>query len=75
MITSRQIYETKGRQFDTAQQAFRHREDLIEQFFRGVPGFQDIPARQKIAFIEYILNQRHNLRDLLNFDIPRDSND
>jgi hypothetical protein len=70
MITTREVYETMGKQFATAEKAIEYREGLIEAFFRETPGFQDIPARQKIAFVDSILNRRAELATLLNYSAP-----
>ena len=61
------VYQTNGKQFLTLKAAMDYREDLVEQFLRTVPGFQDIPASKKIAFVDAILQNRKTLAELLDF--------
>lgn len=69
MIKRTVVYETKGKQFPTVAKAVEYREGLIEAFLRGIPGFQDIPMRQKIPFVQYVLDNRAALSELLNYDL------
>lgn len=76
MIRSVQVYQTKGKQFDRYSDAVKHRENLIEEFLRKLPGFQDMPAKARIDFVQSIIDRRHDLIDLLSYDDkPEDDND
>lgn len=67
MIESVTVYRTKGKQFDRLKDAIDHRENLIEKFLRELPGFQDMPPRARIGFVESIIARRQELRELLNY--------
>jgi hypothetical protein len=66
-IKSTVVFVTKGRQFPTVQKALDFREGLVEAFMRECPGFQDIPGKQRIAFVTHVLENRNVLRDLLDY--------
>jgi hypothetical protein len=65
------VYETKGKQFRDFEQAVNHRENLIDEFLRKLPGYQDMPAKSRIAFMDGILAGRSKLMDLMNYDDKR----
>lgn len=67
MIKSSTVYKTKGKQFDTLKEAIDYRENLIEGFFRDLPGYWIIPPKERAGFIESILSQRKKLIDLLDY--------
>ena len=60
-------FATKGQVFDTAEKAINYREGLVEEFFRRLPGFDGLIAKERIQFIQGILDGRDRLRDLLDF--------
>lgn len=62
-----EVFETKGKQFPTIAKAVEYRENLVEEFLRKTPGFQDIPGSQRIAFVAHILENRAALTDLLDY--------
>lgn len=68
MIQSVTVYETKGQQFRTFKKAVDHRENLVEKFLRTRPGFENMPNRDRIKFIQSILDNRNELIDLLTYD-------
>ena len=68
MIESVRVYRTRGKQFERFEEAVQHRENLIDEFLRRLPGYQDMPAKSRIAFMTEILSRRQELRDLLNYD-------
>lgn len=77
MIKAVTVYETKGQQFASLDKAVQHRENLIDEFLRKLPGYQDMPARSRVAFMQGILDNRATLRDLLNYSTerPKSEND
>lgn len=78
-MTIKQVYvfETAGRQFDTFKKAVDHREGLIEQFFRTLPGFNDMSPKNRIAFIQTVLDNRHKLTVLFDYltEVPNSVED
>lgn len=69
-------FETHGQLFLTLQKAIDYREGLIEKFFRSLPGFDDIRAKDRIPFLEAIMSRRKELTELLNYDLlPIDDDD
>ena len=68
MIERVERFVTKGQTFDTLQKAIDYREGLVEEFLRKSPGFQDIRAKDRVAFVQSILNRRQELIGLLDFD-------
>lgn len=70
MIERVERFVTLGQEFKTAEKAIEYREGLIEEFFRKLPGFDSIRAKDRIAFIQSIIDQRHNLKKLLDYDYP-----
>lgn len=76
MIQSVRVYRTKGKQFEQFKAAVNYREDLIDEFLRKLPGYQDMPAKSRIAFMEGILSGRKVLLDLLDYnDVEREEYD
>jgi len=61
------VYETKGKQFRRVQDALDYREGLVDAFMRECPGFQDVPLKRRIAFVQHVLENRARLRDLLDY--------
>jgi len=61
------VFETNGKQFPSVAKALDYREGLVERFLAAAPGFQDMPAKQRVPFVQHILNNRSVLRALLNF--------
>lgn len=73
MIKTVVQYQTAGKTFPTLQKALDHRTELIEQFMRNAPGFMDVRYKQRMEFIEYVVNNRDALRALLDYsDKPDD---
>ena len=68
MIRRVEVYETRGRQFPSLQSAVSYRENEVEAFLRTLPGFQSMPARERVEFVRNIIEQRQRLRDLLDFE-------
>lgn len=76
MIRQIEMYETKGKQFVSLKSAVAYREGLIEEFIRKLPGFEDVAAKKRIAFIQAIIDQRKSLIDLLDYETSiKDDND
>lgn len=73
MIERIEVYKTKGKVFDTANKAVEYREGLVDEFFRSTPGFQDLRAKERIAFIQSVLDRRDVLIDLLSYETPTES--
>jgi hypothetical protein len=61
------VYRTKGKEFDRFERAIEYRENLVEEFLRKSPGFQDMPYKSRIAFVESIITRRAELIALLNY--------
>lgn len=72
MIERVEVFQTKGQTFPTAKKAVEYREGLIEKFLRVLPGFDTIRAKDRIAFVQSIIDQRKALIDLLDYDVPSD---
>lgn len=68
MIKATTVYETMGKQFRHHDQAIDYREGLIEEFFRKSPGFDTISAKKRLEFIQYIIDSRDHLRNLLEWE-------
>lgn len=68
MIKRVEMFETLGKRFDTLQKAIDHREGLVDEFLRTCPGFADVPSKQRIAFVQHVLDNRDKLRGLLDFN-------
>lgn len=68
MISRVQVYETKGKQFPTLKKAIDHREGLIEEFVRKLPGFDQLRHKDRIAFVQSIIDSRKVLIDLLDYN-------
>lgn len=68
MIERVDRYVTKGQTFNTFAKAIEYREGLVEKFLRTKPGFSEIRMKDRVAFIESILSNRQELRDLLDYD-------
>jgi hypothetical protein len=62
------MFETMGQRFPSVAEALEFREGLVERFLAAVPGFQDIPAKQRIPFVQHILDNRKTLIALLDYD-------
>lgn len=75
MIQRVLVYETKGRQFPSVKKAIEHRENLIEEFVRKLPGFDQLRHKDRIAFVQAIIDNRKVLTDLFDYDIPKDDDD
>jgi len=67
MIKRIQLYEADGKHFPTIAKAVDHLEGKVEAFCRTIPGFQDVPLKRRIAFVQFVLDNRVKLRELLNF--------
>jgi hypothetical protein len=72
MIKQVVVYQTKGRQFPTLEAAQDHRENLIEEFIRSLPGFDTMRARDRITFVQSIIDRRKELLNLLQYDLEND---
>ena len=68
MIKARTVYVTQGQQFRDFGQAVEYREQQIDKFLRELPGYSEMPAKSRIAFMDGILQNREKLRALLNYD-------
>lgn len=75
MIRQLVVYETKGKQFPTVKKAIDFREGLIEEFIRKLPGFDQLRHKDRIAFVQSIIDNRKVLTDLFDYDIPKDDSD
>ena len=69
------VFVTNGQQFPTLRKALDYREGLVEQFMRECPGFQDVPLKRRIAFVQHVLENRARLRSLLDYSSNADSDD
>lgn len=67
MIDVTTVYVTRGKQFPRLADAIKYREGLIDEFFRMSPGFGEMRARDRIAFIQSIIDRRGELMDLLDW--------
>jgi hypothetical protein len=47
------VYETKGKQFRDFEQAVNHRENLIDEFLRKLPGYQDMPSHASPSWMGF----------------------
>lgn len=74
-IKSRVVYETAGERFDTFKKAVDHREGMVEKLFRNLPGFLEMSPRNRIEFIQSVLDRRDTIRELLDFDNERTANE
>jgi hypothetical protein len=75
-IKSRVVYETAGKRFDTFDKAVEHREGMVEELLRKLPGFSDIhPYKKRIEFVQAVLDRRDTIRELLDFDSKRPANE
>lgn len=70
MIERVERFVTDGKEFKSLQKAIDHREGLIEQFLRALPGFDGIRAKDRIPFIQTIIDKKKQLRELLNYEVP-----
>jgi hypothetical protein len=70
MIERVERFVTKGQTFDSVAKAIEYREGLVEKFLRSQPGWDTMRHKDRTAFVEGILSNRHELRDLLNYDTP-----
>ena len=61
------VYKTKDKQFPTMTAAVDYREGLVEEFLRKSPGFNELPVKQRVAFVRHILDNRKFLTDLLDY--------
>jgi hypothetical protein len=68
MISRVQVFETKGKQFPTLKKAIDFREGLIEEFIRKLPGFDQMRHKDRIAFIQSIIDNREVLVDLFDYN-------
>lgn len=75
MIKAVRVYRTKGQQFERFQDAVDHRENLIDKFLVSLPGYYDMPLRQRTAFMEALLSRRKELIDLLSYDDQPEEDD
>lgn len=60
-------FVTDGKEFSSLQKAIDYREGLVDAFIRKLAGFWIIPANDRIAFIQAILDNRDKVRALLDF--------
>lgn len=70
MIERVERFVTLGQEFKTAEKAIEYREGLIEQFLRKLPGFDSIRAKDRIAFVQGIIDGRKEFRKLLDYEYP-----
>ena len=70
MIERVEVFQTKGQTFPTIAKAVEYREGLIEKFLRVLPGFDSLRAKDRINFVQSIIDQRKALIDLLDYDVP-----
>lgn len=70
MIRRVTVYETRGKQFKTADEALAHRFDLIGEFFDKTPGFWQLPLKEHIAFVQSVVDRRKELAELLDYSPP-----
>ncbi len=75
MIQLVEVYETKDKQFRTMKAAIQHRENLIEEFIRRLPGFNGMPPKDRIKFIQAVIDNRKELTDLFDYDLLKDTDD
>ena len=68
MIKSVVVFETKDKQFPTIEKAIEHRENLIEEFIRKLPGFETMSPKAHISFVQAIIDNRKVLTDLFNYN-------
>lgn len=75
MIERIEAFVTRGKQFNSVKQAIQYREGLIEEFLRKLPGFQAMAAKSRVEFVQSIIDRRHELADLLQYEPPHDDTD
>jgi len=68
MITTKTIYMTKGKEFDSYKKAVTYREDLLGYFIDKGLGFQ-VGPKEKLKFLDYMLVNKEKLIDLLSFGL------
>lgn len=69
------MFETNGQMFPSLKKAIDHREGLVEKFFRSLPGFDTIRAKDRIPFLEAILSRRKELVALLDYQTTISNDD
>ncbi len=67
MIVSKTIYQTMGREFRRFEDAVEFREGLIDKFLDDCPGFYQLLLKDRIAFVQSILDRREELINLLSY--------
>jgi hypothetical protein len=70
MIERVERFVTLGQEFKTVEKAIEYREGLIEKFLRQLPGFDSIRAKDRIAFVQSIIDGRKEFRKLLDYEYP-----
>jgi len=66
MITTKTVYVTEGKEFDTLARAIDYRESLVNEFAVRALGVH-AHHRANMCLTEYILANREELRRLLEF--------